>query len=227
MDVETGRAIKHQVLREMKELRDGKPPVPEADWDVVWVLSGPQWSFEEEGTEASGNETKDRLVTGFNVARLVTALRVGKTIDNVNLDDVRRHGPVIYFDAQADKNGNIAKARDTGVFTDQYGIPSEKVIIGPGEGIVNTTDQFKRFPLDLARKSRRIVVVTDAYHLPRTRRISMRSTIDGEPNPVPSEKLVFYRSDFSKFPFEVVRGEMRKIPLLIKKGWLPSEPEEL
>ncbi len=218
--------IKRKVLEEMKAMRDSEPPRPEVGWDVIWVLSGPQWSFEEEGTEAGGNETRGRLITGFSVARQVTALRVGKTIDEVTLDDVRRYGPVIYFDAEADKNKNIAKTRDSGVFTGEYGIPSENVIIGTGEGIVNTPDQFKRFPLDLVRKSRKIVVVTDAYHLPRTERISRRVVIDGESNPVPPERLVFYRSDFSRFPLGVVRGETRKIPQLIERGWLPPEPGE-
>ncbi len=215
------KLLQLKIITEFKDLRDNSAPIPEKDWNVIWVLSGPQRTFEEDHQSELGNETRDRLATGFKLAREVTSTRLNKELDKITVEDVKNHGPIVYFNGWPDQNLNIKGTRKSGILEEQYLIPRSKLVITNKKRIDNTPDQFKFFPKYLLKKEGKIVVVSDMYHLPRTKRISQRQRIDEVPNLVPFDRLIFYSSEPLRYPFQKIRIEIRKIPQLITEGLLP------
>lgn len=217
MDVDFEQPIKRKVLDELKEIRNTEPFSPQNDWDLIWVLSGPQETFEEEG-EKGWNETRERLETGFELVKKVTAVRMDKKDSSmVTTDDIRVYGPKIFFNGWRHQDEDIERIRDSGIFEEKYKIPSENITFAKDERIDNTPDQFKWFPQDLIEKSRKIVLVTDAYYLPRAKRISQRQLIDNISNPLPGDKLIFIPSATLRFPLGASRSEIRKTNLNFKR----------
>lgn len=223
------RKFRHRILSEMKEIRNNPPPVVRADWDIVWVLSGPQITFEE--GEGDCNQTRNRLITGFNVAKKVAATRLDKSAEELTLEEIDEHAPPIYFNGFDEQNQNIRATAESGMLEENYGFSGSKLLVAGSEGIIRTPDNFKLFQTDLLESIRKIVLVTDAYHLPRTRRISETKIIDGEDNPVPGNKIIFYPSQPITFPFMAVRRDVGRITTdgsiasNIAKGYLRPEPE--
>lgn len=217
--------FKKVILQELKSIRDGEILEPQVDWNLVWVLSGPQKTFDLDDKDIGGhgNETRDRLISGFRLVKEITAVRLGKMSSEVTLKDILAHGPKIYFNGWNDQNDNIRKMRDRGLFEKDFDIPREIFTIAGHEGIDKTPDQFRKFPEDLAKGEGKIVLITDAYHVPQTTRIAKRREIDGSLNPIPFDRLVIYPSLPFKFPLEKTRSEIGKMPGLIEKGFLPSE----
>lgn len=92
------RQIRRNVLEDMKEVGRKDNPLPQEDWDLVWVLSGPPVDIAEEFGEGSEeevlfdvndkiaakdvvkkiNETRERLLTGIELAKEIAAKRLNK-----------------------------------------------------------------------------------------------------------------------------------------------------
>lgn len=110
----TGRDIQKGVLEELKGIRQSELPQPVSDWDLIWVLSGPEITLEE-NNDKGRNETRERLETGFGIARATTAQRLGKPVSEVTTEDVRENGPTVYFNGYNEHNNLLRKSTEAGL----------------------------------------------------------------------------------------------------------------
>lgn len=234
------KAIKRKVLSDMKEIGRGEKPEAQADWDLIWVLSGPpldiREDFADEAKDVSfprkdretktvindvankSNESRKRLGTGIEIAREVCAIRLKKDVKDLTMDDILQNGPAIYWNATDWSNDNMRKAMNEGFFEEVYDFPREKIIVSPNLGIINTGDQFKKFPEEFTENNRKIVVVSDIYHLPRVKR-----HLHETGGRLTEQNTILYPSEPRSVPVGKALGEIKKIPEYIKKGILPPE----
>lgn len=234
------KRIRRRVLEEMKELGRGEDPLPQEDWDLVWVLSGHSVDIAEEFTEDSSgkevifdhadkiaekdvakkiNEGRERLETGIKLAKEITAKRLNKPADELTLEDVRNSGPDIYWNATDWGNDNLRERIKEG-FLDKYDFPSEKIIISANLGIQYTGDQFEKIEDSVIEGRRKIVIISDTYHLSRVRRY-----LHKKDSKITEENSLLYASQRKRVPIGKALREIKKVPEYIKKGFLPKEKE--
>lgn len=213
------RIYRKKLLEELKEIA-GNIPEPQSEWDLIWVLSGPQVTFNE--NPESHNETRERLITGFSLVRQVTAVRLGKSPEELTLKEISENGPRIYFNGTGDMNDALKETVASGLLEGEYNLPRVNLLIGPNEGITRTQEQFANFPRDLAEGSRKVVLVSSAYHPLRVKRYASMGD-----NPIPLQKLIYYPSLPIKFPLATTAHEIRdKIPNYVEKGYFPKFPKK-
>ncbi len=217
-NLEEEKAPRREVLEKMRELAYEKAPEPGEDWDVVWVISGSPSDIKAESTEQERNESRERMETGLKIVREVTAIRLSKKTEEVTEDDILNSGPSIYWNATDRANDNLRQRIKEGLFEERYKFPGTKIIISQDKDIEHTGHQFEKFPVELVDNSRKIVFVSDIYHLPRVIRY-----LDVDYNKIPLEKVVIYPSEPRKVPVGKALGETKKIPEYIKKGILPKK----
>lgn len=210
--------LEWKVLREMRELADAELPKAEEDWDLIWVLSGSPIDIAIESTKKSRNESRERLETGLKIAREVTAVRLKKDPKDVTAEDILSSGPDVFWNAKDWANDNLRQRAEEGLLEKRYNFPRQKIIISPNLGIEHTSHQFERFPEELEEKSRKVVIVSDTYHLPRVKRTSKKY------DAIPPGKIIWYPSESKKLPrFRQARAEIKKIPQYVRGGILPKE----
>ena len=234
------KEVRRKVLEDMKEIGRGENPEVEEDWDLIWVLSGPPIDIREnfaDGTREAlfpkgdretkiasddvtnkRNESRRRLETGIKVAKGVCALRLKKDIKDLTVDDVLQHSPAIYWNATDWSNDNMRWAMGEGFFEKTYSFPREKIIVSPNLGIMNTGDQFRKFPEEFVEKNRKIVIISDIYHLPRAKR-----HLHKKGSKITEQNTVLYPSEPKSVPVGKALGEIKKVPKYIEKGILPPE----
>lgn len=218
-DISGRRVIERKVLQELKEFRDKLLPEPQADWDLIWVISGAELFFEQGA--GVRNETYDRMQTGFNLVKAVSAKRLGKELNEVTIADIKDFGPRLYFNGREEQNNDMRDLILKKSF-EQYDIPNENILIALiGSNILHTGHQFEKFPQALIEGSRKIVIVSSVRHLPRVRRYVGLKT-----NPfkdVPKGKLVFYPALPMRFPLKDTLREIKVIPRYEQTGFLKDE----
>ena len=212
---------------------------------MVWPLSGPPIDIAEEfnndekretesplliagdkiaqkDIERKRNESNLRLTTAIRVAKEVTAKRLGKKIEELTMEDVQNFGPDIYWNATDESNDNFRQRIDEGWIEQRYDFPREKIVVSANLGILHTGHQFEKFPEEFTGKYRKTVVITDIYHLPRTKRYFNEKSNKTLAQEMSDGKIIFYTSG-SKIPYDKAKGEIDKIPQYVEKGILPPE----
>lgn len=216
--------MRKKVMGELREIRDTELPTPAANWDLIWVLSGPEEIFDEKNAHGEYNETWKRFETGLRLARRVTAVRLGKQPEDLSLDDIEKHGPAVYFNGMNEHNTFLKNLVWSGELEEKYDFPRNQLTIAPtDQGILHTGHQFEMFPPELLKDTRTVVVVTSARHIPRVERYVGLSN-----NPLTAfgkENMIFYPAQPTRFPMST-RGEMRKIQGYREKGILVPESEK-
>lgn len=225
-DSEAKKSLKKEILEEMKEFAYEKAPEAQEDWDLIWVLSGPQVDIKRESTKEVRNESRERLETGFKVAREVTAKRTGKDIKDLTIEDILQNSPGVYYNGTDEGNDILRQIIEEGILEERYGFPKEKIMVSPNLKIKHTGHQFESFPEEFVSESRKIVLVTDIYHLPRTKRY-----FDEKYNKTLEEKMnqggiVIYPSEPRKVPVGSALREIKKIPVYIDEKILPIEKKQ-
>lgn len=215
------KLTRREVLREMKEIAYAEAPKAEENWDLIWVLSGPPIDIAIESTKESRNESRERLETGLKIAKEVTAVRLKKDPKNVTAEDILNSGPDVFWNATDWANDNLRQRAEEGLLEKRYNFPRQKLIISPNLKIEYTGHQFERFPRELEERSRRVVLVSDIYHLPRVKRY-----FRAEYNVIPPEKIILYPSKPRRVPVGKALGETKKVPKYIREGILPKEKKE-
>jgi hypothetical protein len=217
---------RHTHVQELRDRIDQGNPEPQEDWDSIYVFSGPETSFNKDArphTQAGNpyNQTRVRLETGFTIAKKVTALRCNKDVDHVTFADIQSHGPLLYFDGYKEHNEELEKIIRRGQFMEEFAFPPEKLIIS-GSGTKHTGDQVAKFPRGVFMKSKKVIWVSDLYHLPRIERYigSKYDTIG-----IPREKLILYHAEPSKLTLNQVRGGAKSILEYTESGELRKKYE--
>lgn len=232
------REIKRNVLEDMKEFGRGETPEPEEDWDLVWVMSGPPIDIAEDFKAGSQkivvdenssekavqqdiakkiNESRERFETGIKIAKEVAARRLNKTVGEITLEDFKNFSPDIYWNGIDWSNDNLRQRIQEG-FLDKYFFPTEKIFVAPNSGIKHTGHQFERIEDKVIEDRRKIVIVSDTYHLPRIKRYLSKKN-----SKVDIKKAVFYPAEPRKVPVGKAMAEIKKIPVYIERGVLEQE----
>ena len=215
---------RHKVVGELREISEKELPKPEFDWGTIWVISGPELNWEGDkinpGERSAGyNQTRKRWETGLKMAREVTALRLNKKLNEVSIDDIKKHGPTIYFNGTKAHNDNFKEfARPGGQLETEFDFPSSNVRISENIGIKHTDHQFEDFPKDMLVEGNKLVIVSDLYHIPRLTRYA-----DKYPDKFLAKQTVFYPAEPLTVPVAPTLREARKIHTYIKGGILPPD----
>lgn len=216
---------RHKAINELKELAENAPK-PQTSWQIIWVLSGPEVDFEgksvkDEMTVPGYNQTKQRLETGMELVKQITALRLNKKPGEVTPEDIKQTGPKIYYNGTQEHNDFCRElALPGGLMQTAYNFPGENVIITANNKITNTNDQFDDLPANLAGNNQQIVLISDLYHLPRVKRYAKKNKDKFLKN-----QLVFYPSLPLKLPVGKTLRDIRNIHPYIKAGFLPPDED--
>jgi uncharacterized SAM-binding protein YcdF (DUF218 family) len=194
---------REKLKREFSELKDLPNPKPKTDWDLIWVLSGDQLDIKK-NYKNQRNETRERFETGINLAKEITSRRGGIK-------------PKIYFSGYNNHNRLMSNYVKQSYFQKKYNFPDENIIIRPKENNLHTDSQFQNFPEELILKYRIIVIVTDAYHIPRCRRYLKKY-----PEKFPTGKFIFYPSQPVILDEKPVNLEIEKILKYTENKILPE-----
>lgn len=215
---------RHKYVADLRKLLADGLPTPEKDWDSVYVFSGPELTFEEPPHENGPyNQTKFRLETGFDLAKQMTALRLGKPYDEVTVQDIRSSGPAVYFDGYSGHNeymkAVIAKRR----LETEFGFPDDKFIVPERVGFTGTAhtgEQIEHFPDAILESGKKFAVVSDLYHIPR-----LKAYLGGvyDKKRISKDNAIFYFAGPPKVPFLAARREARNRRPYFRKGFLSSD----
>jgi hypothetical protein len=220
------RASRKRVVKEYRDLVETALPIPEKNWGVIWPLVGPELTFEEQAPTVSEeakkivayNQTKRRFETAIHIARQVTALRVGKGLDEVTVDDIEKAGPIVYWNGRKEHNDNLTRMMASGELEKNYHFPISKITITTNQEITNTKEQFDDFPNTILPQGDKVIIVTDLYHLPRTRRY-----LDQHPDKFSQTRSILFPSQPVRLPPKMALREIKAIFPYSQKGDLPPE----
>lgn len=168
-------------------------PEPQKDWDIIWVLTGYDTSWD------TGSDTRRRLEEGMRLAKKISRMNGGIL-------------PGVYISGYDEHNAHLRKWRAEGLFENKYSFPKSNLIVGPLQNILHTGDQFKLFPQKFLKGNKRIAVVTDAYHIPRIERYVEKFF------PAERERFVFYPALPITTNGAYIKKETKKIMKYAKKG---------
>lgn len=212
--------IKQAVVRELRSFVEHIPE-PDDTWQVIWVLSGPEHSVDDAGEDARGNQTKERLERGFALQRAVAAIKTGKRPDELSLMDIAMNGPVVVFNGLDEHNDILLHSIRTGQFEKQFNAPSSGFHVVEQTDIKHTGHQFDRFPSDslLPTSGKKMVIVSDLYHLPRVKRYISQQLLHWNLLP---EQIVLYPAE-PKLRIGRMFRELENIPDYVARGILPAE----
>jgi len=224
--------IRENVFKELRALAE-HPPIPEASWDLIWVFSGPE-TILGKPEDTFGNQDLERIEEGLRLQRLVTALRldVPKRLEDVTKEDIIEYGPIVFYNGTERHNQELELWLVQQAASGTFPNPRNKIVISDITGVRNTADQFEKFPKEILPASgRKLVLLSDYYHLPRIWRLyklwSERQQWNlrkGQIVPYPTRQkddtAYFMQQKLRK---KRIKGEVRAIEDRVGKGWLPDE----
>ncbi len=201
-------------LKSVKEKVENGDFDPSEDWGVIWVLSGPEYTFTEEDAEnaedAQINQTKERIEKGFGLLKEVTALRAGKIIKELNEKDYRSYAPMFYYNGGEERGKAFKKMIDEGIIEKRYGIPSSVIQISKNDAsIFHTGHQFDEFPNELLNNGK-VIVVSSWYHTPRVQEY-VKQKDSQMPDKNLSEQMLVYPANLDRLRIGRAVGEAKKV----------------
>jgi len=208
--------LKKKLTKEFSQLKSLSNLESKIDWDLIWVLSADQLDINR-SYKNRRNETRERFETGINLAKQVGSLRTGHGQSQITLENIINHTPKIYFSGYNNHNKLMTKYVNELYFEHQYNFPGTNIIIGPTEDNIHTDSQFQKFPEELISKNRIIVIITDAYHIPRCRRYLIKYL-----KKFPKEKFIFYPSKPIVLTEKSIKLEINKILKYTENKILPN-----
>lgn len=220
------RILREKIVKELRTLKENLP-APQEDWDVIWVLSGPEYTLDDSASDEQMaepwkrtpyNQSKRRLETGFALVKSVTALRLKKKLEELTEEDIKSHGPQIYYNGTAKGNDILREFISEGEFERRYKIPKETFRVSGNNDIKNTDHQFSEFPADMVSPDKKVVIVTDLYHMSRATRLPKKY-----PEKFAHLNPVFYPAQPMELPLNITMEDIRKVHGYIKQGFLPPE----
>lgn len=199
--IDPARVCSRQVIKEYREHQN--PPVS-ADIDVVWVISGwnvynprlsPDFVNVSRGTIFENEDTR-MINMGIELAYEITTKRLNKNRSEVNIDDIRGHGPILLYNGNIDQNENLQLASQK----EGFPFPTEKLRIekladdrDPKNN--NTNKQFEKFPQDLLKVMKKMAVVSYLWHIPRIARNPLAPSLLQKERSWENIRFVYFAAD--------------------------------
>ncbi len=219
------QSSREKIVKEFRELIERGQPMPQEDWSLIWVFSGPEATFEDkpniETNAITGtnypNQTRERFETGIRIVRAVTALRLRKQEDQISSEDIKNAGPILYFNGRDEQNEYLRGMLATGENKILKEIPANNIVISTSTDIENTGHQFIDFTEHFPHlpPEEKTILVSDLYHLPRIKRYAETKRYS-----LKKDTLVLYPTKPYILPFDESLAEIQKILPYEKKGFI-------
>jgi hypothetical protein len=167
----------HNVINELRTLKEADPFVPTADIDIVWVLSAPGTIKDpsNDGIYKGVSVDKKNIEYGIELVREITAMRLGKELEGVSKEDIEAVGPILYYngeDSDTEKTNYPQNLHLQEAAQDpDFPLPQANLVIGHIE-IANTPAQIRDFAdyLSKAQPDAKVAVVSLIQHSVRVSR---------------------------------------------------------
>jgi hypothetical protein len=212
--------LKEEFLKEIIEIASTQNPPISRDINYILVLSG-RGSYLKNPIDHPDVIDKDddynRMRLGISVARKVAALRLGKSVNSITMEDFRNHGPTVIYNGRPKHNEDFKKAIKNGLITDY---PNDKfIILDLPQDQLNSKGHFISVQKHTDLSNQTIAIVTNAFHFPRIgRMIANEAPFNYFGNDV---KIIAYLND-REFKAPGIEkdlvGEAERIPIYIEKG---------
>jgi len=171
------RPIAHQVLEELWDTRESLPFQPSANIDMVWVFSAPGTVSDEPNAGPYRGKlfNLELIEEGIRIGREVTALRLGKPVDDVTKEDIEAVGPVLFYNGERQIKGHKYPQNEhleALIAEPDFAFPESKVLIDDIDE-ANTPGQVKQLAERLGSQPKHftnIAVVSAFQHSPRVGR---------------------------------------------------------
>lgn len=174
-----------ELKKEFLSLSNYENELPQNKIDAVYVFSGVE---------------KNRLI-GSSLDRLKAGIEIWK-----KLSVTQKRPPIFLFQGSAEWYYPVKQAFDKG----QFYIPGSFLRLELVKSWKSTLDQFLQIPVDL-KLAKNWLIVTSPWHLPRTRRYSVKYW--------PDKKIFYWGSAYKKSEFDRYRkSEADKIIRYTQSG---------
>lgn len=174
-----------ELKKEFLLLSNHKNEIPAINIDTVYVFSGVE---------------KNRLI-GSSLDRLKTGIEIWE-----KLSVIQERPPIFLFQGSAEWYYPVKQAFDKGRFY----IPGPFLRLELVKSWKSTLDQFLQIPADI-KLAKNWLIVTSPWHLPRTRRYSVKYW--------PDKKIFYWGSTYKKSEFDHCReSEIVKIIRYTQSG---------
>lgn len=160
----------------LAELREHKAEgfEPTADIDIVWVLSAPGTvkKIATDGTYAGASSDITNVNHGVDLVRQITALRIGKEVDDVTKEDIGEHGPMLFYNGEDDETKGTRYPQNKDfeelVATPEFPVPASNIVIDHID-VANSIAQVEGFAEYLKKHnlSGKIATVSIGAHFAR------------------------------------------------------------
>jgi hypothetical protein len=217
MTKENNYRLGKQVVAELRE-RQTETYKPSGDIDLVWVSSGhgTVTTPPDSGLYKGFPKDREKVEAGIEIVKQITALRMGKEVDEVTKTDIATHGPILFYNGEEEGQGSYHQNEDLRKWMEDpdFPLPKEGVVVKTLEEIY-TPSQVKSLAeyLQLNSGIKKIAVVTHAPHSRRMGRYLKRhqelfQDIEFEEACVPERDV----------PVGAVFGEIKRIEAYAIKG---------
>jgi hypothetical protein len=221
----------HQVVGELRETAASGEFEPTADIDMVWVLSAPGTAKEASNDGAYSGVSFDRMNIdkGVETVLRVTALRLGKPVEEVTREDVETSGPVLFYngeDAETEKVNYLQNEAFKELISEpDFPVPESKIVVDRIPTI-STVPQVKGLAEYLSNSEtlpRKVAAVSLFPHGPRVGRYiehyrdMFPEGIEFVNTPVNVKEVMGEKA------IGTVLREVRKVPQYFDKGDLAAK----
>jgi len=211
--------FRHTLIQ--KEFRDilttGEYQIP-VETEGIVILSAPPSKNEKGEVIEASPDNKARIEFGTQVARQITAKKLGKTLEEITIDDISQNTPMFILNGETEQLPTMEQlAKETG-------FPPEKIqLLDCGKrGVGNTKTQFEAINTHHSyRNAKHLTFITNSWHAPRVTRTAdanLKPEIDFDVIPVPHSAAPYN-------VFRVVRGEVKRIQSYSAKGDITRNPQ--
>jgi hypothetical protein len=223
--------VKHKdspLWKEYYSVATNVNPEPTPDIDYVFVLSA-RASYLKNPIDNPNIPDKaddyNRMRLGIEIAKKVTALRLGKTVGELTKEDILLYGPDIIYNGLMKHNHEVVKsiAMVNPALAD---FPIEKItILDLAKDMGNTKGQFVCVKEKLKIENTSVAIVTHAYHYLRvSRMLGEAAPLNPFGKNVNCYAMLVDRDFRAPGAKEDISGELDRVPAYIAKKDLSVNP---
>lgn len=213
-----------EIEHEINQLKDSQDPEPDPTIKYMIVLSASHSYLHtpDVGSSPDLEDDYNRMELALNTAKKIAALNAHTKIEELNLELLRQHGPLIVYNGSEEQNHDLQSALNR----DMVNYPKDKfIILDLPKDNINTKGQFLSIKQHLPLTHVTIALITHAYHFPRiARMLGENAPLYPFGNHVKKYAFLTDRQFLSPGIDDHVKHEIEKIPTYIDKGDLAKEP---
>jgi hypothetical protein len=221
----TTAALRRAFVQEIRSIASHDNPKVSPDVNYVFVLSG-RGSYLKRPVDrpdiADREDDYNRMRLGINIARTITAFRLGKEVKDVTNAEIASSGPIIIYNGRPKHNEDFKKALADKVITDYP--PTKFLVLDLPPDQLNSKGHFLSIKQNLDLSNQELAIVTSAFHFPRIgRMLSNQGKFNYFGSNVKIYAYLYDREFKAPGTIQDLMDEAQKIPAYIAKGDLDME----